>query len=231
MRIFYAIAFLLMLLVGGKVSAQIRATTAAGNKVLLFPNGTWKYDEGQTTIDTLPNPNPQPQQAAVAPTPAAAPASWSMKIDSSRVDSTLKEQIINVSSPRLARFFGEEKGRMRCSAECVNEKGVISIRLEWAAAVGDANRYFGFMRDVKDVTFLLANGQELKFQYNPGFKEHFFDNYNISYYNGSVTLTKNDIGSLLSSPVVRIDMNWKKAPEEYEVKNTRYFMNNLPKVL
>ncbi|GET34700.1 hypothetical protein PbJCM13498_35630 [Prolixibacter bellariivorans] len=214
----------------GKVSAQIRATTASGNKVLLFPNGTWKYDEGQLVKDTLPNSATQ-SQTAVAPVVTTAPASWSMKIDSSRVDSTMKEQIIDVSSPRLARFFGEEKGRMRCSAECVNEKGVISIRLEWAAAVGDANRYFGFMRDLKDVTFLLANGQELKFQYNPGFKEHFFSNYNISYYNGSVTLTKNDIGSLLSSPVVRIDMDWKKAPEEYEVKGTQYFMNNLPKVL
>jgi hypothetical protein len=231
MRIFYVIAFLLMLLMVGKASAQIRATTAAGNKVLLFPNGTWKYDEGQLTKDTLPNQNPQPQQAAVAPAPAAAAASWSMKIDSGRVDSTLKEQIINVSSPRLARFFGEEKGRMRCSAECANEHGVISIRLEWAAAVGDANRYFGFMKDVKDVTFVLGSGQELKFQYNPDFRDHFFSNYNISYYYGSVTLTKNDIGALLSSPVVRIDMDWKKSPEEYEVKNTQYFMNNLPKVL
>ena len=230
MRIFYAIAFLLILLMAGKVSAQIRATTASGNKVLLFPNGTWKYDEGQLVKDTLPNSATQ-SQIAVAPVVTPAPASWSMKIDSSRVDSTMKEQIIDVSSPRLARFFGEEKGRMRCSAECVNEKGVISIRLEWAAAVGDANRYFGFMKDVQGVTFELANGQELKFQYNPGFKEHFFSNYNISYYNGSVTLTKNDIGSLLSSPVVRIDMDWKKAPEEYEVKGTQYFMNNLPKVL
>lgn len=231
MRIFYTIAFLLMLLVGGKVSAQIRATTASGNKVLLFPNGTWKYDEGQLTKDTLPNPNPQPQQASVAPASAATQASWSMKIDSSRVDSTLKVQIIDVSSPRLARFFGEEKGWMRCSAECVNEKGVISIRLEWAAAVGDANRYFGFMKDVKGVTFELANGQELKFQYNPGFQDHFFNNYNISYYSGSLTLTKNDIGALLSSPVENIKMDWKKAPEEYEVKNRQYFMNNLPKVL
>jgi hypothetical protein len=231
MRIFYAIAFLLMLLVGGKVSAQIRATTAAGNKVLLYPNGTWKYDEGQTTIDTLPNANPQAQQAAVAPAPAAARESWSMKIDSNRVDSTLKVQIIDVASPRLAHFFGEDKGRMRCSAECVNEKGVISIRLEWAAAVGDANRYFGFMKDVKKVTLKLANGQELKFQYNPGYQEHFFNKYNISYYSGSITLSRNDIGALISSPVVRIDMDWKKTPEEYPVNDTEYFMNNLPKVL
>jgi hypothetical protein len=224
MRIFYVIAFLLMLLVGGKVSAQIRATTASGNKVLLFSDGTWKYDEGQLTKDTLPKAQ---SQTAVTP----APPSWSMKIDSSRADSTLKVQIIDVSSPRLARFFGDANGRMRCSAECANEKGVISIRLEWAAAVGDANRYFGFMKDVKDVTFVLANGQALKFQYNPDFKEHFFNDYNISYYNGSVTLSKNDIGAFLSSPVVRIDMDWKKAPEEYEVKDTRYFMDNLPKVL
>lgn len=226
MRIFYVIAFLLMLLMAGKVSAQIRATTASGNKVLLFSDGTWKYDEGQLAKDTLPNLQTQ-SQAAVAP----APASWSMKIDSSRVDSTLKEQIIDVSSPKLARFFGDAKGRMRCSVQCVNDEGVISIGLEWAAAVGDANRYFGYMKDVKGVSFQLANGQELKFQYNPDFKEHFFDDYNISYYNGSVTLSKNDIGALLSSPVIRIDMDWKKAPEEYEVKNTQYFMNKLPEVL
>lgn len=230
MRIFYVIAFLLILLMAGKVSAQIRATTASGNKVLLFPNGTWKYDEGQLVKDTLPNPATQ-SQAAVASEATPAPASWSMKIDSSRVDSTLKEQIIDVSSPRLARFFGEAKGRMRCSAECVNNKGVISIRLDWAAAVGDANRYFGYMEDVKGVTFLLANGQVLKFQYNPGYNEHFFDNYNISYYSGSITLTRNDIGALLTSPVIRIDMDWKKAPEEYDVKDTQYFINQLPNIL
>lgn len=230
MRIFYVIAFLLMLLMAGKVSAQIRATTASGNKVLLYPNGTWKYDEGQVVNDSLPGPTAQ-SPASVVPVATPAPASWAMKIDSSRVDSTLKEQIINVASPQLARFFGQDKGRMRCSAGCINDKGVISIRLEWAAAVGDANRYFGYMKDVKGVSFQLANGQELKFQYNPDFKEHFFNDYNISYYSGSITLTKNDIGSLLSSPVVRIDVDWKKAPEEYEVQVTQYFMNNLPKVL
>ena len=72
-----------MILIGGKVSAQIRATTASGNKVLLFPNGTWKYDEGQLTMDSLPHNSPK-QQAVMAP----SQSSWSMKIDSNRVDST-----------------------------------------------------------------------------------------------------------------------------------------------
>ena len=37
--------FALIIIVAEPSMAQIRATTEGGNNVLLFDNGTWKYDE------------------------------------------------------------------------------------------------------------------------------------------------------------------------------------------
>ena len=75
--------------------AQQRAITDTGDTVLLFQDGTWKFQE------KVPEGG---LKSAVATTAIATPM---IKVDSSREAETEAVEILYELSPRLVRYFGE----------------------------------------------------------------------------------------------------------------------------
>ncbi|MCT4587702.1 MAG: hypothetical protein N4A71_07770 [Carboxylicivirga sp.] len=195
-------------------SAQvIKAITQHGETVVLYENGTWKYEKDldkEKTVVTAP----------VAPlTPKKAPATASIGIDTTKNISSEKIEIFNAVSKKLSRFFGEEKGRVRCSASASNKKGVISIDFEFMMQVGDANRYFGYSSLDRNMSFQLSDGRTLNNSFTQNIEEKFIEKWNVSYYKCGIVLSKEDVLQLLKNNTMRMTVDWKKTEEEYIIEN------------
>lgn len=205
-------------------SAQVRATTASGNKVLLFDDGTWKYDETKASATT---PAKEVQKVVVAPVLMA-----NVEIDASREIIQPFTEFLYMPSKRLARYFGEEKGKVRCKLSCENVKGVVKINYMWEMTVGDGPRYFGYLKEGTTLDFHLQNGETVQLLVGADSKINAREQYNFTAISGSTQeLHKDQLAALMASPVRKLVVDWKKRPETYELDFSPFFIENLPKVL
>lgn len=203
--------------------AQVRATTESGNKVLLFDNGTWKYEEksvSSTSEKTIVDPIVSP---VVVP---------EVEIDTNREIIQPFTEFFYIPSARLVHFFGDEQGRIRCKLSCENKKGEVKINYMWEMPVGDGGRYFGYFKAGSKLTFHLQNGEEIELVAGEDSKIKARAEYNFTAITGfTQTLSQTQIAALLASPIRRLVVEWKKKPEVYELDYSRYFIENLPKIL
>lgn len=202
--------------------AQVRATTESGNKVLLFDNGTWKYEE-----KTVATANEQVAVAIVA-APALVTA---VEVDATREVTTQLAKVFYTPSQRLARYFGEVKGQVRCKLGCENSKGVIKVNYMWEMAVGDGNRYFGYFKAGSKLIFHLQNGENVELAVGDDSTSKSRESHNFTAISGATQpLSKAQMAALLASPVRKLEVEWKKKAEVYELDYSRYFIENLPEV-
>ena len=215
-RIF--LLFFLVTLVNFAV-AQVRATTESGNKVLLFDNGTWKYDEQK--VNTADK-----SAGAVAVVGVAAIA-----IDSSKVTAAKPKDLFYLPSPRLVRYFGEADGNIRCKLGCFNKLGVIQIQFIWEIPVSDGYRYFGWFKEGSKVTFTMEDGEQVEVIMGDENDKKVYEKSNYSMIsNVSQPLSQEQIASFISKPLDKMEVDWKKKPEEYHLESPRFLMDMLPTV-
>ncbi len=210
--------------------AQVRATTESGNKVILFDNGTWKYEEKKMTTTAEPETkvNDVPvQDAEQKPTPIAT-----LKVDKNKDVESHFEILYFTTSKRLERFFGEENSKTRCKASCSNKNGEVRIHFIWEFPVGDGNRYYGYLKEGSRVTLHLSNGQKLQLALSEKGTWETREEYNFSAFKGQTKQLSHDQLQLLSSlPTVKIEVDWKKNSETYQLDDSSYFVKTLAQVL
>lgn len=197
--------------------AQIRATTERGNKVLLYDNGTWKYEEKVAK--------------AAEPEVVTATIATGIVVDSARTYQSEPEDLFYLPSPRLVKYFGEARGRIRCKLSCSNNQGSIKLDFMWEFPVVDGNRYFGWLKEGSRVTFTMEDGQEVDvLMGNDGdLKRLEKQNYSVLS-NSSIPLTQAQLIALTAQPFRKMEVGWKKNPEEYEIALSRFLMEALPTV-
>lgn len=218
-------SLLTMLLLTQLCFAQVRATTESGNKVLLFDDGTWKYEEKKVTSDNKET-TVEKEVALVAPIVLATIA-----IDSTKEFETETTELFNIPSTRLAKYFGEEKGKIRCKLSCSNNKGEIRIHYIWEVPVGDGVRYFGSCRAGTKMTFYMKDGQKIDLFVGEDSNIKAMEKYNFTaIYGATKALTNEELVALTSQPFRKIEVDWKKKPEDYEIELSKYFMETLPTV-
>uniref|UniRef100_UPI00321694C5 hypothetical protein n=1 Tax=uncultured Draconibacterium sp. TaxID=1573823 RepID=UPI00321694C5 len=199
--------------------AQVRATTETGNKVILYDNGTWKYEEKTITQET-------PAEVVPAPRPVST-----IVIDSTRRFITEPVAFLGLPSPILERYFGEEKGRIHCRLSCLNHTGSIRINYIWEIPVGDGHRYFGPFKAGSQITVHLQDGKKVVLFVGEDSTIDARPKYNFTAISGTTRpLTTDQIESLSSQPFRKLEVQWKKKTEIYELEPSRYFMENLPLV-
>ncbi|MBR8537346.1 hypothetical protein KDU71_17395 [Carboxylicivirga sediminis] len=220
--------FILLILLTATCAASaqtIKAITQYGETVVLYENGTWKYEKdlenkaSQSQVDTPVTVAP------VATTPKV------ISVDDTKNTTSEKVEIMNAVSKKLARFFGEEKGRIRCSASATNNNGEVFINFEFMMPLGDANRYFGYTAEERTVHLILSNGAELTNTFTHNIEEKFIDKWNVSYYKASILLSKEDIAQLLINNTMRLKVDWKKIEEEYTIDNIEGIKTILTEVI
>jgi hypothetical protein len=216
LRTLLAIAFSLFIVV--QTNAQVRATTESGNKVLLFDDGTWRYEEKSIASDQ--------NSAPVAPVAAAT----AIAIDTTKVVETEPTDVFYAPSQRLERYFGDDAANIRCKLSCSNNLGDVKIHFIWEFPVDDGNRYFGWFKET-EVTFIMMDDQKVVVVSS---EESTIKRYERSSYstlsNVSLPLTIEQIEALTAQPIEKVEVAWKKKSESYEVENTRLLMNTLPEV-
>ena len=208
------------LIVISQSNAQVRATTESGNKVLLFDDGTWRYEEKTIASDQ--------NTAPVAPAAVAAAA---VAIDASKVAESKPADLFFLPSPRLERYFGDKAGNIRCKLGCSNNQGVVKVHFIWEFPVSDGNRYFGWFKET-DVIITMMDGQELTLVSS---EESSIKRYEKSSYsaisNTSIALSPEQIAILSSQPMKKMEVGWRKKPETYDLDQSRLLMEALREVL
>jgi hypothetical protein len=208
----HIIILLAFIAIASNSNAQtVKAITQHGETVVLFENGTWKYEKdiNQSEAQTVETPAATP----VAPVAAIG----AVKIDANKEVTADKVEIYNAVSKKLSRFFGEEKGRVRCSATATNNKGKISLNFEFMMQLGDANRYFGYSTKDRTMTLELSDGTKLTTTFTENIEEKFIEKWNVSYYKASVVLNEQDVDKLIQNNTIRMTIDWKKIEEEYQI--------------
>lgn len=214
-----SIALLILLFSSINSFSQIRATTESGNKVLLYENGSWKYEEQNIGTENASLPS------------AAIVATAAIMVDSTKSESSDSEEIYYGPSPRLVKYFGDAGGKIRCNFSCLNELGTVTLQFIWEFPVSDCNRYFGWFEDSK-VTFTMEEGETLELisGEKSDIKRYERNNYSVLT-NTSLPLTQEQITILASQPIRKMEVSWRKRPEEYEVSDRLLFVNSLPGIL
>nr|WP_321408288.1 hypothetical protein [uncultured Carboxylicivirga sp.] len=207
----------LIILGSVQLKAQIKATTETGNTVILHKNGTWEYFEAST--------EETPKQEAPA---KALPTA--ITIDTTKDATSERFELFYEVSPRMARFFGEEKGKIRCNSTIKNQEGRFLISFEINVPVGDANRYFGPSLAERSITLELSNEQNIVIPITENISEKWMEKWNQSYYIGSGFLSEADLSSIAENPVINVYIDWKKYPENYKVNNKSILQNAINEV-
>ncbi len=206
-----------------QINAQIKAKTESGNTVILYKNGTWEYYEAGAEIK-------QPEKTAPAVIPAAV-AATAIVIDKTATKSSERIELFNCVSPKLSKYFGEEKGKIRCYSSLSNDKGVLTIRFELNAPVGDGYRYFGRSLEERSITLILDDDKEINIPIDQQIEEKFIDKWNQSYFIGAGTLSEDELNAIYHSSLYKIKVDWKKNPEVYDVENKKLLQETLKEVL
>lgn len=207
------------------ISAQtVKAITQFGETVVLFENGTWKYEKDLSTDSSVTSV--VPAVVAVAPT-----VSSTITIDNTKELTSEKTDLFNTVSKKLARFFGEEKGRVHCTVSATNTKGEVCLNFEFMMPVGDANRYFGYTSADRPVSIHLVDGTVINSTFTKNIEEKFIDKWNVSYYKASIILSGEQVNQLIWSDAIRLTVNWKKTEEEYNIEHTKALKNSLSEVI
>ena len=191
----------------------------AAIKFLLFENGTWQYEE--KLVNTV-------EKSALT---AGVVAVATIDVDSSKIFATELKDLFYLPSPRLVRYFGESGGHIRCKLSCSNSLGIVKVHFRWEFPVSDGDRYFGWFKEGSKVTFTMDDGQKVALVMGDESSLKRFEKTNYSKVsNASQPLNKTQIAALCAQPFRKMEVGWKKKPEEYDIELSRFLMDTLPTV-
>lgn len=198
---------LLIVLIGClSANAQIEATTMDGKEVLLYNNGSWEY----VVMDT-----------------STVKTSINSELN---VESEMEELYYTVS-PRLSRYFGEQKGKIRGRARCKVVNGQVQIAFQWEVILADAYRYFGYIKPGKKITLKTKNNDEIIMLLTEDVDYKVVSKYNYSIFKGTCLVSPEQLDRLLRFPVTEMKVDWKKAPESYQLNNPNFFKDTFSTLL
>lgn len=212
----------LVLIFSTQLHAQEKAITKSGKTVILFDNGTWQYE------DALKQAVSKLEDTAV-PTTAAAVSS--IVIDNTIDKKSERKELFHEVSPKMAKYFGKENGKIRCYASINNNKGDVSIKFEFNVPVGDGNRYFGTSLKDRSITLELTDGQSISLIITEAVVEKFMDKYNQSFFIGGAKLSKEQLSLLYTSLVSKVHVDWKKNPEVYDAQRSSAIQDAIKDIL
>ena len=101
----------------------------------------------------------------------------------------------------------------------------------WEVPVGDGTRYFGYLKAGTKLTIHMQDGQKVELLVGEDSAIKSMEQYNFTaIYGATQGLTNEQLVALTTQPFRKIEVDWKKNPEEYEFDLSNYFMETLPTV-
>lgn len=196
--------------------AQMRLRTPDGRFVLLFDNGTWKYEEAKKTE---PKANVSVKDAEEISKPIVL----------NNVELEPRTVIKGVSA-KLSKF-SETKNVVKCDFILISDGEKVVLKTEWKIMDEEGFRFFGFITKKSKIDLKLSNGEMVSLNYAGDFEPKEYPAYGFTIFKSELTLNDDQIRSLQKAYIVNSSMQWSRRMEEYAVFDPDYFIEELPKIL
>ena len=209
---------LLSLITFGQLSAQIRLKTPEGRTVLLFDNGTWKYEE-EKKIDKEHKP--------AVPVKTDAELSKPFVL----IDAELEFQtVIKGESEKLSKFSKTEN-IVKSDFQLISKNGKVILKTNWKIMDAEGFRFFGYITKKSKIILKLSNNETVILQYNSDFPPKEYPKYKFSTFTAELELNEEQIRKLQRGYIQKADMYWSRRTESYSVFDPDYFIKELPKIM
>ncbi len=211
------ILILSILLLGtiGQVNAQLKLRTPEGKVVLLFDNGTWKYEEVKQVEKT------------VVPIKSIEENTKPIVI----IDAELESQtVIKGISEKLSKF-SETDNQVKSDFQLVSIDGKVILKTNWKIMDAEGFRFFGYITKKSKMIFTLSNGENIELQYAGDFAPKEYPKYKFTTFTAELELTEDQIRKLQNAYLEKVEMIWSRRTESYAIFNPDYFVKELPKII
>ena len=209
------ILLLLFICVVNQVNAQIKLRTPEGKVVLLFDNGTWKYEEIKKEV--VPKIEIESESEITKPI--------------SILDKELTSQmVIKGISPKLSKF-SKTKNTVKSDFQLISKDGKVKLLTNWKIMDEEGFRFFGYITKKSKMVFSLSNGEQIELNYATNFAPKEYEKYKFTTYTAELDLNEEQIRQLQKAYLEKVDMHWSRRMETYGIYNPDYFIKELPKMI
>ena len=211
------ILILTILLLGtiNHVDAQLKLRTPEGKVVLLFDNGTWKYEE------TKKAEKPVVQIKSVEE--IAKPITI--------IDAELESQtVIKGISEKLNKFSATDN-QVKSEFQLISKDGKVVLKTNWKIMDAEGFRFFGYITRKSKILFSLSNGENVELQYGADFAPNEYPKYKFTTFTAELELNEDQIRKLQNAYLEKVEMYWSRRTESYAIFNPDYFVKELPKII
>ncbi len=209
------ILLLILFFSANQLDAQIKLRTPEGKTVLLFDNGTWKYEEVKKEI--------VPVVEIKAENEISKPFSI--------IDTELASQmVIKGLSEKLSKF-SKINNIVKSDFQLISADGKIKLLTKWKILDEEGFRFFGYITKKSKMVFSLSNGEEIELHYAKDFAPKEYPKYKFTTYSAELELNENQIRKLQTAYLEKVDMHWSRRMETYTIYSPDYFIKELPKMI
>jgi hypothetical protein len=199
-----------------QVDAQMRLKAPDGRIVLLFDNGTWKYEEVKKAEPTA--------KAAIKAEEEIAKA---IVLKSVELES---QTVIRGVSEKLSKF-SSTKNLVKCDFQMLSDGEKVLLKTEWKIMDEEGFRFFGFITKKSKIDLELSNGEIVSLRYDRDFEPKEYPKYGFTIFKSELVLDEDQIRALQKAYITKTSMQWSRRLEEYTVFEPDYFIKELPKIL
>ncbi|NOU62058.1 hypothetical protein [Marinifilum caeruleilacunae] len=198
-----------------QADAQMRLKAPDGRIVLLFDNGTWKYEEVKKA------------EIPKAEIKADAEIAKPILLKSAELES---QTVIKGVSEKLSKF-SDTKNVVKCDFQLLSDGEKVLLKTNWKIMDEEGFRFFGFITKKSKIDFELSNGESISLQYAADFEPKEYPNYGFTIFKSELVLNQDQIRALQKAYITKSTMQWSRRTEEYAIYNPDYFIRELPKIL
>jgi hypothetical protein len=211
------ILILAILLLGviSQVDAQLKLRTPEGKVVLLFDNGTWKYEEIKKEI--LPVIEIKTEKEISKPIVI--------------LDAELESQTVIKGISEKLNKFSKTDNQVKSDFQLVSKDGKVFLKTNWKIMDAEGFRFFGYITKKSKMLFTLSNGENIELQYAADFAPKEYPKYKFTTFTAELELNEEQIRKLQNAYLEKVEMFWSRRTESYAIFNPDYFVKELPKII
>lgn len=211
------ILILSILLLGAisQLDAQLKLRTPEGKVVVLFDNGTWKYEEIKKVKESV-------EQIKSAEEIAKPITFINTKLESQTVIKGISEKL---------NKFSKTNNQVKSEFQLISKDGKVILKTNWKIMDAEGFRFFGYITKKSKMVFTLSNGENIELQYGADFAPKEYPKYKFTTFTAELELNEDQIRKLQNAYLKKMEMFWSRRTESYAVFNPDYFMKELPKII
>ncbi|BAX79936.1 hypothetical protein [Labilibaculum antarcticum] len=211
------ILILTLLLLGtiSQLNAQLKLITPEGKVVLLFDNGSWKYEEIKKAEE--------PVVKIISAKEIAKPIVI--------IDAELESKTVIKGISEKLNKFSATNNQVKSEFQLISKDGKVILKTNWKIMDAEGFRFFGYITKKSKMVFTLSNGENIELHYATDFAPKEYPKYKFTIFTAELELNEDQIRKLQNTYLQKMEMYWSRRTESYAVFNPDYFVKELAKII